>query len=60
MTVLAAESLGSSSATGTFSLMWLLVALPLVGAAVLLLGGRRTNGYGHLLATGLAIASFVV
>ena len=28
---------------------WLLVALPLLSAAVLLLGGRRTNRWGHLL-----------
>ncbi len=38
---------------------WLLIALPLVGAAVLLLGGRRTNGWGPLLATALPIGSFV-
>ncbi|WP_067969885.1 NADH-quinone oxidoreductase subunit L [Nocardiopsis trehalosi] len=37
---------------------WLLIALPLAGAALLLLGGRRTNGWGHLLATALPIASF--
>src|SRR3712207_8127934 len=28
---------------------WLLIALPLAGAAVLLLGGRRTDRWGHLL-----------
>ena len=31
------------AAAGTHELLWLLVALPLAGAAVLLLGGRRTN-----------------
>ena len=29
---------------------WLLVALPLAGAAVLLLGGRKTDAWGHWLA----------
>jgi NADH-quinone oxidoreductase subunit L len=47
-------------ASGAASLAWLLVALPLLGAAILLFGGRRTNGYGPVLATGLSWASFVV
>jgi NADH-quinone oxidoreductase subunit L len=47
-------------ATGTASLAWLLVALPLLGAAILLLGGRRTNRFGPLLATGLSWAGFAV
>ena len=38
---------------------WLLVALPLIGAAVLLLGGRRTDRWGHWLAVGLSWAAFV-
>ena len=38
---------------------WLLVALPLLGAAVLLLGGRRTDRWGHWLAVGLSWAAFV-
>jgi NADH-quinone oxidoreductase subunit L len=42
------------------SLAWLLVALPLTGSAILLIGGKRTNAWGHLLATGIAIASFIV
>lgn len=36
-------------AEGVFSLIWLLVALPLAGAAILLLGGRRTNSWGPYL-----------
>ncbi|MGZ6747615.1 MAG: NADH-quinone oxidoreductase subunit L [Nocardioides sp.] len=48
------------SATGVTSVAWLLIALPLFGAAALLLGGRRTNSFGPLLATGLSWASFVV
>jgi NADH-quinone oxidoreductase subunit L len=37
----------------------LLIALPLLGAAVLLLGGKRTNAWGHLFATAMAIGSFL-
>jgi len=35
-----------AEASGVFSYLWLLIALPLLGAAVLLLGGRRTNRWG--------------
>ncbi|CAM2749300.1 NADH-quinone oxidoreductase subunit L [Skermania piniformis] len=37
-----------------------LIALPLAGAAILLLGGRRTDAWGHLLACAAAAGSFVV
>jgi NADH-quinone oxidoreductase subunit L len=37
-----------------------LIALPLAGAALLLLGGRRTDKWGHLLATALSASSFGV
>jgi len=47
-------------ASGVTSLAWLLVALPLLGAAILLFGGRRTNTVGAALATGLSWASFGV
>ncbi|WP_130796585.1 NADH-quinone oxidoreductase subunit L [Streptomyces otsuchiensis] len=40
------------------SLIGLLVAAPLLGAAVLLVGGRRLDRFGHWLATGLAALSF--
>jgi NADH-quinone oxidoreductase subunit L len=49
-----------ATASGVFSLTWLLIALPLAGAAVLLLGGRRTDRWGHLLGTATSAASFVV
>ena len=45
-------------ASGVTSLAWLLVVLPLLGAAILLFGGRRTNRFGPALATGLSWASF--
>ena len=40
------------------TLLWLTIALPLAGATVLLLGGRATNAWGHLLACATVIASF--
>jgi len=49
-----------TAADGVFSLMWLVVALPLLGAAVLLLGGRFTDRWGHLLGAALPIGSFVI
>ena len=41
------------------TLLWLTIALPLAGAAVLLLGGRATDAWGHLLGCATVIASFV-
>jgi NADH-quinone oxidoreductase subunit L len=40
--------------------VWLLIALPLLGAAILLLGGKSTNAWGHLLGCATVLASFVV
>ncbi len=45
---------------GIFMLLWLIVALPLAGAAILLLGGRFTDKWGHLLGTALPLGSFVL
>ncbi|WP_029433505.1 NADH-quinone oxidoreductase subunit L [Blastococcus sp. URHD0036] len=47
-------------ADGLLSASWLLIALPLAGAAVLLLGGKRTDRWGHLLGTATIAASFVL
>src|SRR3954454_25126621 len=47
-------------ATGVLSASWLLIALPLAGAAVLLLGGRRTDRWGHLLGTATVVAAFAL
>jgi NADH-quinone oxidoreductase subunit L len=47
-------------ATGIFSFIWVIVALPLLGSALLLLGGRRTNKWGHLLAILMVWASFAL
>ena len=46
-------------ATGVLRASWLLVAFPLFGAVVLLLGGRRTDKWGHLLGALMPVASFV-
>jgi NADH-quinone oxidoreductase subunit L len=46
--------------TSLTHLIWLLVALPAAGAAILLLGGRRTDAWGHLLGCATALASFGV
>jgi NADH-quinone oxidoreductase subunit L len=42
------------------NLIALLVAAPLLGAVVLLLGGRRLDRTGHWIGTALAAASFVI
>ena len=47
-------------ATGLIAASWLLIALPLLGAAVLLLGGRRTDRWGHLLGTATVATAFVL
>ncbi|HEX4830758.1 MAG TPA: NADH-quinone oxidoreductase subunit L [Trebonia sp.] len=47
------------AATGVFRASWLLLAFPVFGAAVLLIGGRRTDKWGHLLAVLMSLASFV-
>jgi NADH-quinone oxidoreductase subunit L len=48
-------------ADGIFSLLWLIIALPALGAAVLLLlGGRRTNGWAHLFGCATVLGSFVL
>ncbi len=44
----------------TSSSLVYLIALPLAGAAILLLGGRRTDKWGHFLATALSASSFGV
>ncbi|MET7601418.1 NADH-quinone oxidoreductase subunit L [Streptomyces avermitilis] len=46
--------------TNPENLIALLVAAPLLGAAVLLCGGRRLDAVGHWIGTVLAAASFVI
>ncbi|MFD0556654.1 NADH-quinone oxidoreductase subunit L [Stackebrandtia endophytica] len=40
--------------------MWLLIALPLAGAAILLLLGKRSDKWGHLLGTATVAAAFAL
>ena len=52
------------SAGGVFSLLWLVIALPALGALVLLVGGPLAKGrldkHGHLLGTAMPLLSFVI
>jgi NADH-quinone oxidoreductase subunit L len=41
-------------------LVWLLLALPVAGAAVLLLAGRRSDRWGHLLGCATVLGAFAV
>src|SRR5512142_584706 len=52
-------TLHTVAATGALKLSWLLLAFPLFGAVVLLVGGRRTDRWGHLLGVLMPVASFV-
>ncbi|HEX4722988.1 MAG TPA: NADH-quinone oxidoreductase subunit L [Pseudonocardiaceae bacterium] len=47
------------AAGGVATSAWLLLALPALGALVLLFGGRRTDGWGHLLGCVTIAAAFV-
>ena len=58
MTSLVTASAATAGAAPGYA--WLLIGLPLLGAAILLLGGRRTDSFGPLLATVLSWASFVL
>ncbi len=48
------------AATGFTAYAWLMIALPAFGALFLLVGGRRTNSFGPVLATLLSWGSFVI
>ncbi len=53
--ILTAESVGPATASGAIQTSaWLLIAFPFLGAVILLLGGRRTNPWGHLFATAMS------
>ncbi|GAB3071897.1 MULTISPECIES: NADH-quinone oxidoreductase subunit L [unclassified Phycicoccus] len=60
LATLAAADGAATAATGITAYAWLLVALPLLGAAVLLLGGRATDKWGPLFATAMSWAAFLV
>ena len=52
-------TLTTIAATGVLRVSWLLLAFPIFGAVVLLVGGRRTDRWGHLLGVAMPVASFV-
>ena len=54
----AAPAMAPLAATGVQRAAWLLLALPLAGAVVLLLGGKRTDKFGHLVGVAMPVAAF--
>ena len=57
--ILAAETGRYVAADGALSALWLIIVLPLLGSAILLLGGRRTNRWGPFLACAMTATSFL-
>jgi NADH-quinone oxidoreductase subunit L len=53
-----AAVMATLQAVGIQRAAWLLLAFPLAGAAILLLGGKRTNTWGHLLGVAMPVAAF--
>jgi NADH-quinone oxidoreductase subunit L len=54
-----AAGLTTLPATGVLRASWLLLAFPLAGAVILLLGGKRTNSWGHIVGVAMPAAAFV-
>jgi NADH-quinone oxidoreductase subunit L len=54
-----AHAVTQAATGGVEHASWLLIAFPLIGAAVLLIGGRRTDKWGHLLGCLMSLAAFV-
>jgi NADH-quinone oxidoreductase subunit L len=54
-----AQALTTVPAAGALKVSWLLLAFPLFGAVVLLVGGRRTDRWGHLFGCAMPLAAFV-
>ena len=50
-----------SATSGVLSLLWVVIALPALGAVIiLLLGNRRASSFAHLLGCATVIGSFVL
>jgi NADH-quinone oxidoreductase subunit L len=54
-----ASAIGTLPAAGVQRAAWLLLAFPLAGAAILLLGGKRANSWGHLVGVAMPVLSFI-
>jgi NADH-quinone oxidoreductase subunit L len=54
-----AAVMSSLTAVGAQRAAWLLLAFPVAGAVILLLGGKRSNSWGHLVGVAMPVASFV-
>ena len=55
-----AQAAAPVEATGVFSWAWLMIAIPAASSAILLVLGRRSDRWGHLLATVASWAAFAV
>ena len=55
-----ASPVSYAPASGTLSHFWLIIAIPLASALVLLVAGKRANKWGHLLGVAAILASFVL
>jgi NADH-quinone oxidoreductase subunit L len=58
--ILAAETTSVGVVSGDASVVWLLIALPALGALVLFLAGRRADRWGHWVGVGTVVAAFLV
>ena len=56
----AAPVVSPTAGDGVLSLLWLIIALPALGAAVILVLGRRTSAWAHWLGTATITLSFLV
>src|SRR5580658_10084158 len=56
---LPATAIPTLPAVGIQRAAWLLLAFPLAGAVILLLGGKRTNSWGHLVGVAMPVLAFI-
>jgi len=54
-----AAAMHTVAAVGVQRAAWLLLVFPIAGAVILLLGGKRSNSWGHLVGVAMPVASFV-
>ncbi len=54
-----AAAMTTVAAVGVQRAAWLLLVFPIAGAIILLLSGKRSNSWGHLVGVAMPIASFV-